>query len=383
MSALASSNTGDLTTDSLTESLQKEFQSDFGELSGTDSWNYIGKNETYHISSNGNITIGKSILNYKIYGNSLLPEDYSRVEYIESTGTQYIDTGIVPNENYGFMVDLYIDVNIDTTSPSVKILGSSLNNEGGWGGPMLGSWAATEGGGMTWFSGSRGWINPNLIAYTRMQCYFINDIYSTSFNNLNLLKKKQTYNNICGSIYLFAIHSENGAYINTTSHLKIYEYRAYDNSKIVQDFIPCYRKSDNVIGMYDTVNNQFYTNQGTGTFLKGKDILSLSEGVGDKNDDGTYTIPIKITTASEEKTININVSQPLRKIGDFVDYIDLKNKKVVRYIEETGSDSEETYNVLNNPKEETIDIDNIPNFNDIVSIDVGTSVSPSKVETCY
>lgn len=37
--------------------------------------------------------------------------------------------------------------------------------------------------------------------------------------------------------------------------------------------IPCYRKSDNVIGMYDLANDVFYTNQGTGTFSKGVDMI--------------------------------------------------------------------------------------------------------------
>ena len=44
--------------------------------------------------------IGKNLKDYKIYGNSIqgkLPDTYQEVEYIESTGTQYIDTGINVN----------------------------------------------------------------------------------------------------------------------------------------------------------------------------------------------------------------------------------------------------------------------------------------------
>lgn len=39
------------------------------------------------------------------------------------------------------------------------------------------------------------------------------------------------------------------------------------NNDIVRNFIPCYRKSDNKPGLYDTVTKEFYTNQGTGEFL--------------------------------------------------------------------------------------------------------------------
>ena len=35
---------------------------------------------------------------------NLLPIEYQPVEYIESTGLEYINTGLVPNQNYGFDV---------------------------------------------------------------------------------------------------------------------------------------------------------------------------------------------------------------------------------------------------------------------------------------
>ena len=40
----------------------------------------------------------------------------------------------------------------------------------------------------------------------------------------------------------------------------------------IRNFVPCYRKSDNVIGLYDTVEGVFYTNAGTGSFTKGVDV---------------------------------------------------------------------------------------------------------------
>ena len=46
----------------------------------------------------------------------------------------------------------------------------------------------------------------------------------------------------------------------------------YISEELKRNFIPCYRKSDNVIGMYDLVEEKFYTNQGNGEFLKGRDI---------------------------------------------------------------------------------------------------------------
>ena len=54
---------------------------------------------------------------------------------------------------------------------------------------------------------------------------------------------------------------------------KLYYGKIYDSTNtLVREFIPCYRKADNVIGLYDKVNDVFYTNAGTGSFTKGNDV---------------------------------------------------------------------------------------------------------------
>ena len=44
-----------------------------------------------------------------------------------------------------------------------------------------------------------------------------------------------------------------------------------DNVEIL-NFVPCYRKSDGIVGMYDTVSKTFFTNTGTDAFTKGADV---------------------------------------------------------------------------------------------------------------
>jgi hypothetical protein len=38
-------------------------------------------------------------------------------------------------------------------------------------------------------------------------------------------------------------------------------FKIWENNVLVRDFIPVYRKSDSVVGMYDSVNDVFYTNK--------------------------------------------------------------------------------------------------------------------------
>jgi len=56
----------------------------------------------------------------------------------------------------------------------------------------------------------------------------------------------------------------------------IYEITIISNDILIRDFIPAKRKSDNTLGLYDIVNKQFYTNQGTGTFTAGPELNKLN-----------------------------------------------------------------------------------------------------------
>ena len=53
---------------------------------------------------------------------------------------------------------------------------------------------------------------------------------------------------------------------------RMYTFSVKRNGKKVFNAVPCYRKSDNVIGMFDTVSQTFLTNTGTGTLTKGADV---------------------------------------------------------------------------------------------------------------
>lgn len=53
---------------------------------------------------------------------------------------------------------------------------------------------------------------------------------------------------------------------------RIYYVKIFANGDEVLNLIPCYRKSNGEIGMYDTTSKTFFTNAGTGTFAKGADV---------------------------------------------------------------------------------------------------------------
>ena len=69
------------------------------------------------------------------------------------------------------------------------------------------------------------------------------------------------------NLILFRVLNDNRVFLG-----KIYSTKVYDDNILIRDLVPCYRKSDNVIGMLDLVNNVFYTNAGSGKFLKGNNV---------------------------------------------------------------------------------------------------------------
>lgn len=74
------------------------------------------------------------------------------------------------------------------------------------------------------------------------------------------------------NLYLFAQNYNGSPRFGGVRIIGKFQY--YDkNDELICDLIPCYRKSDGVIGMYDLVRRLFLTNVGSGTFAKGPEIL--------------------------------------------------------------------------------------------------------------
>lgn len=53
---------------------------------------------------------------------------------------------------------------------------------------------------------------------------------------------------------------------------KIAYFKLWMNGVLIRNLVPCYCKSDGVIGMFDLCTSWFFTNSGTGTFVKGSNV---------------------------------------------------------------------------------------------------------------
>ena len=245
-----------------TENLNKEIKIRFGnnaEVTETSlGWIYKGQRR-YIISKDGNI---------KVY-ESLLPSEYQQVEYIESSGFQYIDTNYLVTSNNVRIVTDYI---YSGTSVLNALFG--MYNKSGKNGE---EWIITAFGGsqLKFYVGNSEkvlQVENSINVKHHLDVLANNGDFVLEFDGKKYNTKysgdlSKTYSN-----YLFCQQNAHAKTAEGHSPMKLYCYTMYDNDKKVRDFIPCYRKDDEVVGLYDLVSNEFYVNSGTGNFKRGSNV---------------------------------------------------------------------------------------------------------------
>ena len=184
-----------------------------------------------------------------------LPSGYTELAYIQSSGTQYIDTGLKPNQN----TRVVMHVNPISITADVWAFGGrnadGTNGKGVFFYYSSGSlWNADyyDGSGRKSFSGISSTADLN-IDYDKNTCT-INGV-SVNFTAKTF---KSDFN-----ITLLACNT--GGTVAGHLSAKLYSCQIYDNGTLVRDFVPCINASGEV-GLYDLVGKQFYGNAGTGVF---------------------------------------------------------------------------------------------------------------------
>ena len=194
-----------------------------------------------------------------------LPETYQQVEYIESTGTQYIDTGYIPVQGFSLEMD---NVSINHTENPLGALFSA-----GTGNYMVIFLCGTTYGRYYYEYFQTGTANE-IPVFSLNKASIKVDSNGVLFINNTQYSVGHYTAPVNSSLNIFRQVKNDTRYIKAkVGIIKIYT----ENNILVRNFIPCYRKSDNEIGMYDAINDVFYTNSGTGTFLKGPDVNIASK----------------------------------------------------------------------------------------------------------
>lgn len=188
-----------------------------------------------------------------------LPKEYEELEYIEGNGTQYIDTGVKPTAQ----TSVIVKAKLLSLTGGPSFCGSLGTN--GVNGILIGT--NSTGDGAFYINSTSTSISGVIIN--------ANKIYeiSVSGTTVSIQKEGEAVQTISNTVSvsannnnIYMIGRNNNGVAERFGSFNYYYMKIYDNGVLVRNFIPSKRKSDNVIGMYDTVSNNFFTNSGTGTF---------------------------------------------------------------------------------------------------------------------
>ena len=189
--------------------------------------------------------------------NEILDQTYL-ANYIEATGTQYIDTGIVPKSN------LEIEIDLAFSQAGNMGWGSSGAQESFY-------WGASVKDG---FHSS---VSPN---YTAI---IANVPFDTERHIFNLKNGSQKLDGVefgtgtigdtavsGQTIYLCAFHAEwTTTGPDSYNKVKIYSFKTYEDGILTRELVPAYIQTSGEVGLYDKINKKFYENKGT-DYLKGR-----------------------------------------------------------------------------------------------------------------
>ena len=242
----------------------------------------INKNNVNKYKAEISEIIGKTYQDLKI-----LPDEYTQLDYIEATGTQYFDTGYLPKDTskYEFLGTIVAV----PTSPRLGTYLFGENDEGGdentpesqWycssyirvnrPGSVIFAFGHDEYGNNMQFTLSS-ILSPTYIgtkhkfALNKESVYIDNELMNT-FSETTVPFSKEK------SLYLFALHYTDLDGVESAeigpATIQLNNFKIYEEDILKHDFIPCRRNSDNEVGLYDYVTKVFKIGEGTGTFNAG------------------------------------------------------------------------------------------------------------------
>lgn len=172
--------------------------------------------------------------------STAVPSGLVELEYIESTGTQYIETGISAKNITKAVIDFqYITVDSSRENQMMSV-----------------------------------WVNDS----NHMQCGLTGTTFltgrGTTFSQTSDMTARTTGTSvpIGNPDMLIPLFAQRASAVDRWSIAKLYSCKMYNNSTLVRDFVPAKRISDDKCGLWDKVNLKFYTDENGGNFTAGLEV---------------------------------------------------------------------------------------------------------------
>lgn len=194
-----------------------------------------------------------------------LPKGYKRLEYIQSTGTQYVDTLFKPTGATKVVLDFKM-VNQGTAQQG--IFGSRPGSSERFTVFTGTSVARLQVDYNTQFGLANSETNISGLNVNQRTSLEISNrlvVNGVQINEVTAVSFTSAY-----TMYLFA--NNNAGTAQLPGSLFLYACQVYDNGTLVRDFIPC-QNASGAVGLWDDANAEFYGNAGTGAFTAGPEVV--------------------------------------------------------------------------------------------------------------
>ena len=179
-----------------------------------------------------------------------------KVQYLESSGTQWINTGIIgTTENSGVEV-VWEFSNADANMCIFSTRSAQISNT------LTLFWLKTSSNRIRIDAVGQKYFGDSVNTLENQKYHFIYKSKTSANATLNNLSNDKSQFLTIGKLTTFSSR-DNGV---VTSSIKIYSFKWYEGDILVRDFIPVLDQDD-IPCMYDKITDELYYNVGTGQFL--------------------------------------------------------------------------------------------------------------------
>lgn len=235
-----------------------------------------------------------------------VPAGYTQLEYIKSSGTQYIDTGISAPNGFKAILDwMFTDFSGDNNK---TVLGSEDSAS-----PWACNWLQKRGASAYyWTLGAYSALGSSTVISANIRYSIdMSTVKGASYLKIDgdsIITDTNSNSRSSNSIYIFATNKAGTA--GDPSSARLYSCKIIKDDETVRNYIPAKRNSDGVVGLYDLISKTFFTNAGTGTFTAGSEIPSATSGwLFDKlKEYGTYTITATNDTDTTTQDVLVDMA---------------------------------------------------------------------------
>ncbi len=199
---------------------------------------------------------GKSAVRLAIDGVVMwkgLPAGYKLLDYIEATGSQYIDTGVVLNQDSRIVCEFMFKGGTGIYGARSTVSSNNFSLR-----VISGKWQMGYGDGVTSGTIASDTTNWHIADQNKNKLYIDGELsVERAYDTFSTSRAAAI-----GAIRAGSLYYGDGRYRG---------FRIYDDGVLVRDFLPC-KNPDGEVGMYDTLNAEFRGSATDDEFVAGPEL---------------------------------------------------------------------------------------------------------------